>query len=319
MRVRANRCPFCHEDARADDLDAVACAQCLARHHRSCWDEGGACAACGGEALLSRNAEAERGARAALVGQEGQATDEASPRTRRAARGALLFACALLAAGSLLGTLLSATPSVSSGISVSGPAQVAAIGPLGSTPETLGCDLGASPGQPGALLTKVYAESAAYRAGLRDGDLIQSLDGRPIRHPSDLRRLLAELPSGREVRLGYRRGELHLGVATLTLPRARAFTSAHPPEGADALLQRTGAALRTAPDGDGVLVDRVLADAPAQRAGLRPGDRIESADQRPVRSLEDLDHLHFATRPVRLGVRDLAGLVREVVLELPPP
>lgn len=34
------RCPYCH-DACAPDDDNVVCNECLARHHRHCWGEGG--------------------------------------------------------------------------------------------------------------------------------------------------------------------------------------------------------------------------------------------------------------------------------------
>lgn len=39
------RCPYCHADVAKED--AVACTDCMARHHAACWDEHGQCAACG--------------------------------------------------------------------------------------------------------------------------------------------------------------------------------------------------------------------------------------------------------------------------------
>jgi hypothetical protein len=41
------RCPYCHADVNTEANDWVACRQCLARHHASCWREHGACATCG--------------------------------------------------------------------------------------------------------------------------------------------------------------------------------------------------------------------------------------------------------------------------------
>jgi hypothetical protein len=44
----ALRCPFCHDPVRLElPTPWVACAACLARHHRSCWDESKRCGACG--------------------------------------------------------------------------------------------------------------------------------------------------------------------------------------------------------------------------------------------------------------------------------
>lgn len=44
-RPGATRCPYCHEGCEALE-DACACASCLSRHHRACWDEAGACGSC---------------------------------------------------------------------------------------------------------------------------------------------------------------------------------------------------------------------------------------------------------------------------------
>lgn len=45
-----DRCPFCHDDVARDE--AVACQDCLARHHPACWDEGTRCASCGADGRL---------------------------------------------------------------------------------------------------------------------------------------------------------------------------------------------------------------------------------------------------------------------------
>ena len=45
-RPGGTRCPFCHESCEAD-AESCACAECLSRHHRRCWDENRAsCASC---------------------------------------------------------------------------------------------------------------------------------------------------------------------------------------------------------------------------------------------------------------------------------
>lgn len=40
------RCASCHDELSPEGR--VACAVCLAAHHRACWDEGAVCASCGG-------------------------------------------------------------------------------------------------------------------------------------------------------------------------------------------------------------------------------------------------------------------------------
>lgn len=51
------RCPYCHEDVTQDSA-WVACAECLARNHTECWDEGGRCASCSSTERLTREGQA---------------------------------------------------------------------------------------------------------------------------------------------------------------------------------------------------------------------------------------------------------------------
>ena len=47
VRVKTNRCPYCHDDVSVESTDWVSCRSCLARHHEGCWTEGGVCSSCG--------------------------------------------------------------------------------------------------------------------------------------------------------------------------------------------------------------------------------------------------------------------------------
>jgi len=46
-----DRCPYCREGVAA--AEAVACADCVARHHAECWDAHGECSACGGRSRFT--------------------------------------------------------------------------------------------------------------------------------------------------------------------------------------------------------------------------------------------------------------------------
>jgi S1-C subfamily serine protease len=61
------------------------------------------------------------------------------------------------------------------------------------------------PGIPasGAYVGQVRSGSAAERAGLRAGDVIVALGGQPVGRASDVRRLLPQMPQGRDVSLTY--------------------------------------------------------------------------------------------------------------------
>jgi S1-C subfamily serine protease len=58
----------------------------------------------------------------------------------------------------------------------------------------------------GVVVTGVYEGSPADRAGLRTFDLIVSIDGRPTKTPSAVRRALALIAPGRPVRVRFLRG-----------------------------------------------------------------------------------------------------------------
>ncbi len=48
VSVTRPRCPYCHDEVSQGDVK-VACDACMSWHHRDCWGEQGACAACGHE------------------------------------------------------------------------------------------------------------------------------------------------------------------------------------------------------------------------------------------------------------------------------
>jgi len=111
-----SRCPFCHASVASAEA-FVACAGCLAKHHPACWDEGGTCAACGGERRLIDEGSvpdvlrASAAARRRLQRREWPWTPEyreriaaIGPRSRRIG-GALLGLGALPFAAVLLGAL----------------------------------------------------------------------------------------------------------------------------------------------------------------------------------------------------------------------
>jgi len=74
------------------------------------------------------------------------------------------------------------------------------------------------PGIPaaGAYVGKVKPGSPAEQARLRSGDVITALGGQPVQRAGDVQRLLAGMPSGRDISLSYvRDGETHHGLIRL--------------------------------------------------------------------------------------------------------
>jgi serine protease Do len=172
---------------------------------------------------------------------------------------------------------------------------------LGVTVQGVTSDLAASLGLKqvgGALVSGVTSGSAADRAGVKRGDVIQSFNGQPVLDTNSLRNRVAAaepgstadvviLRDGAEKRLsikldeaagdkiarndsaeGADKGALGVSVAPLT------------PE----LASRVGAPK----EARGVVVEEVNPDGRAADAGIQAGDVIEEVNRQPVQTVEEL-------------------------------
>lgn len=129
-----------------------------------------------------------------------------------------------------------------------------------------GAKFGSTPPVVGHVLPGGHAE----KAGLREGDRILSVDGRGVRDWNDAT-VAAALSGGREVSVRIRRaGEER------TLP----FTAAHSSV-LDAYVLDAGASCAPC-------VGALLPGKPAEKAGLRPGDRIAAVDGEPVETFAEV-------------------------------
>ena len=160
-------------------------------------------------------------------------------------------------------------------------------------------------GAEGAQLVDVQANSPAAQAGLKTGDVVTALNGRPVRGSAELRARLSVVPAGDTVDLRVQRdkeakvlkvriGELEKGQVT----GGRAI-----PELAGAVVaevERRGLRGRNR----AVLVTGVEVGSPAFEHGLRAGDLIVGVNQRRVTSLTELaESLRAAGRIVLSVVR----------------
>jgi Do/DeqQ family serine protease len=145
-------------------------------------------------------------------------------------------------------------------------------------------------GGEGALVAEVQPDSPAAQAGLRKGDVVSALNGRPVRGAAELRARLGVVPVGETVELRVQRG----GETRTVKARVGAIEGAEPRAGGQALKELAGAAFREVERrglpgrNRAVLVTAVKADTPAFHHGLRPGDLIVGVNQRRVSSLQEL-------------------------------
>jgi serine protease Do/serine protease DegQ len=144
-------------------------------------------------------------------------------------------------------------------------------------------------GGEGAVLAEVEPDSPAARAGLRKGDVVTALNGRPVRSAAELRARLGVMPVGESVELRVRRGK----ETQVLKPRIGEIAGAAG-AGGQAVPELAGASLREverrSPRGRerAVLVASVAAGSAAFRQGLRTGDVILGVNGRRIDSIAAL-------------------------------
>jgi len=150
----------------------------------------------------------------------------------------------------------------------------------------------------GVYLAEVVASGPASSAGLREGDVVTRLDGKPVRDANRLRTLIGLAGPDAEVELEVvregerRRVRVELTDAATGLARTIGGTASRElglvvrpvtPE----QLARLG--YRADAEVEGVVVWRVTGDSPAYRAQIQPGDIIVSIGGIETRDAESFE------------------------------
>jgi Do/DeqQ family serine protease len=144
-------------------------------------------------------------------------------------------------------------------------------------------------GGEGATVAEVQADSPAAQAGLRKGDVVVALNGRPVRGAAELRARLGVVPVGESIELQVRRG----GETRVVKAKVGAIEAGGASGGA-ALQELAGAVLQDVqrsglPGGNrAVLVTAVKPESAAFRQGLRVGDLIVGVNGRRIGSTKEL-------------------------------
>jgi Do/DeqQ family serine protease len=159
----------------------------------------------------------------------------------------------------------------------------------------------------GALVADVWPGAAAAQAGLKQGDVVTSVDGQAVADAASLNYAIGNHKAGDVARLGVRRSA---GVQTLTVraepppaspPRdERTIAGRNPFQGATVVNLSPAVAEEVGVDPfgrKGVMVLK-LGPGAAQQVGLRPGDIIRQVNGRTIRTTGDL--AGAVSAPVRI-------------------
>jgi Do/DeqQ family serine protease len=172
---------------------------------------------------------------------------------------------------------------------------------LGVTIQNVTADIAASlnlPNVGGALVSGVEPDSAAARAGLRQGDVIVAIDGEKLADNNALRNRIAGTKPGSKVAVEILRdGRSQTLSATLDAQKSDAKTRVSGSDGSDTqgfgmtvqpLTPEIARELDLTGRRDGVVIRDVDPDGAAAAAGLRPGDVIAQVNGKAVTSAGEL-------------------------------
>ncbi len=137
--------------------------------------------------------------------------------------------------------------------------------------------------QRGAFVSQVMPNSSAAKAGIKAGDVITSLNGKPISSFAALRAEVGSMPIGSKVTLGLLREGKPVNVS-LELQQS----SQNQVDSSTIFSGIEGAEMSNKGQDKGVVVNNVKANSPAARIGLKKGDVIMGANQQPVKNIAEL-------------------------------
>jgi S1-C subfamily serine protease len=224
--------------------------------------------------------------------------------------------CGSLAAAGIAGAVVvNARSSGSAGAEEPAVAQVKAVALAEDTAQTQE--------ENGILIASVQPDSPAAQAGVVRGDILLKINDEPVNDWQAVRDQLSGLSAGDQVDLVVLHGD-EQRTLTATVPEGndQPYLGLVPCGGFDLMehLGRFGMGQMPAlPAGSGALITSVVADSPAEQAGLQEGDRIVAVDGQEVNdenSLADLIGAHTPGDQVTLEIERAAEETQEVTVQL---
>jgi serine protease Do len=160
-----------------------------------------------------------------------------------------------------------------------------------------------------ALVTEVAENSPAAEAGIKTGDVILELNGKPVPKSNDLPVLVAETAPGHKITLKIAHDKKE---QTVTVKIGELPDDSDAGQQAESRDSEIGLRVqRITPEAarrlglsstKGILVVEVQPGSPADQVGLEPADVIREVNQRPVNNVKDFER---AVRQGRRGDRIL--------------
>jgi serine protease Do len=178
---------------------------------------------------------------------------------------------------------------------------------LGVAVQEVTPDLAKSFGLPsakGALVADVTPGGPSEKAGIKSGDVIVEFDGKKIDEMSELPRIVAATPVGKQVKVKVvRNGKEQTVNATVGELKEKTAPVGEPETSGDlgmkvrALTPDLARRLDMPPDETGLVATDVDSGGLAAEAGMQPGDIIKQINRKPVASVADYQKVISKAKP----------------------
>jgi len=156
----------------------------------------------------------------------------------------------------------------------------------------------------GAFVSEVLRNSGSAKAGVKSGDVIVSLNGKPLNSFAELRSRIATTEPGSKVKLGLLRDGKPLDVE-VTLDKSTSSSASA--EMIAPALQGAKLSDGQLKDGSkGITVDEVEKDSAAAQAGLHKGDVITGLNRERIHSIAEMRKA-LETKPSIIALNIVRG------------
>jgi len=158
----------------------------------------------------------------------------------------------------------------------------------------------------GVLVADVVPSSPAEKAGIKPGDIIQEVNGKPVESPLELKEAVLKTKIGEKINLTIVRERKTVKVELYTAPKPEKITEAKAEKYVEekllgikveeitpALRQRYGIEEKE----KGVVVTQVIPGGPADRVGITVGDIIKQVNRKIVKNLSDFREAMEKVKP----------------------
>jgi serine protease Do len=179
------------------------------------------------------------------------------------------------------------------------------------------------PDTSGAMVTEVMPNTAAFKAGLQNGDVIRSVDGKKITDRDQLRLMVSQLSPGTKVTLKVLRGDDGKTPVEKTITATLGTLKSEDAVGGSDKIESDSKSEMDSLDGvevadldanarhqfsipanvNGAVVSNIDPNSNSAEAGVRQGDVIQEINRQPVKSSEDAVKLSENAKGERVLLR----------------